>query len=203
MRRVKTLFFTKKKEPEELKTHEQKVYSYILHSMKNGSVSLEMPKRKVSSPEFIDFSLEWKDVVLSDLKMKKYLEKRGLIVFTTASVIYLILCLVLLMMQVPTRLFLYIMLYSAKTMLTPAFIIGFVFSIPGLITANIWRTVLSRWTKEGRILKLKWRNFKKNSSQISLFSKSIPPASIVFWDFTWFMRLLSVLQSIPDVPQNE
>ena len=183
MRRVKTLFFTKKKEPEELKTHEQKVYSYILHSMKNGSVSLEMPKRKVSSPEFIDFSLEWKDVVLSDLKMKKYLEKRGLIVFTTASVIYLILCLVLLMMQVPTRLFLYIMLYSAKTMLTPAFIIGFVFSIPGLITANIWRTVLSRWTKEGRILKVEMEKFQKKFISDFTLLKEHPPCFDCFLGF--------------------
>lgn len=94
-RKVKTLVFTKKKEPKELKPHEQKVYSYILQSMKNGSVSLETLKRKVSLPEFTDFFLEWKDVVLSDLKMKKYLEKKGLTVFTATSIMYSILCLVL------------------------------------------------------------------------------------------------------------
>ncbi|HEC95128.1 MAG TPA: DUF2207 domain-containing protein [Thermoplasmatales archaeon] len=179
---VETLVFTKKREPKELRPHEQKVYNYLLQSMKNGSVSLEELKKRVMLPEFADFFLEWKKVVLSDLKMKNYLEKKGLTVFTATSTVYLILCLMLLIMNVPTKLFLELMLYSAKTMLTPALITGFVFSIAGLIVANTWRTILCRWTKEGRILELKWKNFKKFISDFTLL-KEHPPASITLWDF--------------------
>ena len=150
--------------------------------MENDSVTLETLKRRVMLPEFADFFMKWKKVVLSDLKMDRYLEKNGLTVFTVASVIYSILCLTLLIMQVPTKLFLELMLYSAETLLMPALIIGFILSIAGLIVANTWRTILCRWTREGRILELKWKNFKKFISDFTLL-KEHPPSSITLWDF--------------------
>ena len=180
--KVRTLVFTKKREAKELKPHEQRVYNYIIESMENDSVTLETLKRRVMLPEFADFFMKWKKVVLSDLKMDRYLEKNGLTVFTVASVIYSILCLILLIMQVPTKLFLELMLYSAETLLMPALIIGFILSIAGLIVANTWRTILCRWTREGRILELKWKNFKKFISDFTLL-KEHPPASITLWDF--------------------
>jgi len=180
--KVRTLVFTKKREAKELKPHEQRVYNYIIESMENDSVTLETLKRRVMLPEFADFFMKWKKVVLSDLKMDRYLEKNGLTVFTVASVIYSILCLTLLIMQVPTKLFLELMLYSAETLLMPALIIGFILSIAGLIVANTWRTILCRWTREGRILELKWKNFKKFISDFTLL-KEHPPSSITLWDF--------------------
>jgi len=179
---VKTLLFKKSKEPEKLKPHEQKVYDYICRNMKNGSVDLEMLKKKVSSPEFAELFLTWKEVVLRDLDRKKYLEIKGLIIFTITSIMYSILCLILLAIQVPTNVFQALMIYSAKSLLTLALITGILLSIPCLIIAIKWKTILSRWTEEGRLLELKWKNFKKFISDFTLL-KEHPPASIALWDF--------------------
>jgi len=74
------------------------------------------------------------------------------------------------------------MIYSAKSLLTPALITGILLPIPCLIIAIKWKTILSRWTEEGRILELKWKNFKKYISDFTLL-KEHPPASIALWDF--------------------
>jgi uncharacterized membrane protein len=124
----------------------------------------------------------WKKDVISDLDRKKYLKMKGVAIFSIASTIFLILYLGLFAVQFPKTTFQNLMLISVEPMLTWALIIGIIFSFILLIIANIWKTILSRWTEEGRLLELKWKNFKKFISDFTLL-KEHPPESIAIWDF--------------------
>ena len=179
---VNTLVFTKKKGPEKLKPHEWKVYDYVCKNMTNGSVSLEKLKRKVRSSKFANLFLSWKRKVILDLDRKKYLETRGVIIFSISSAVYLIFCLALFSVQLPKTTFQNLMLISVEPALTQALIVGTIISIVLIIIANVWKTILSRWTEEGRLLELKWKNFKKFISDFTLL-KEHPPESIALWDF--------------------
>ena len=182
MNTVNTLVFTKKKNPEKLKRHEQQVYDYVCQNTTNGSVSLETLKQQVSLPNFAEFFFNWKKVVLSDLDKKKYLKTKGVTIFTLGSAVFLILCLGVLSLQVPKTTFQNLMVYSVEPMLNWTLIIGSILSVICLIIANIWKTILSRWTEEGRLLELKWKNFKKFISDFTIL-KEHPPESITLWDF--------------------
>lgn len=182
MNTVHTLVFTKKKNPEKLKPHEQQVYDYVCQNMTNGSVSLETLKQQVSLPTFAGFFLNWKKAVLLDLDKKKYLKTKGVTIFTIGSAVFFIVCLGLLLMQVPKTTYQNLMVYSVEPMLTWTLILGSILSVIGLIIANIWKTILSRWTEEGRLLELKWKNFKKFISDFTLL-KEHPPDSLILWDF--------------------
>ena len=179
---VKTLIFTKKKDPKKLKPHELRIYDFICQNLTYGSVSLEALKKWVRSSEFSRLFLNWKKDVLSDIDKGKYLKMKGVTIFSIASVAYLILCLALFSVQFPKTMFQNLMLISVEPMLTWALIIGAILSIALIIIANVWKTILSRWTEEGHLLELKWKNFKKFISDFTLL-KEHPPESIALWDF--------------------
>jgi uncharacterized membrane protein len=63
----------------------------------------------------------------------------------------------------------------------PFALFGLIFGISALFIIGYKKIMLAKWTKEGRILNLKWENFRKYITDYSLM-KEHPPESVKLWD---------------------
>lgn len=63
----------------------------------------------------------------------------------------------------------------------PLALFGLLFAIGAVFIIKYKKIMLAKWTEEGRILNLKWENFRKYITDYSLM-KEHPPESVKLWD---------------------
>ncbi len=76
---------------------------------------------------------------------------------------------------------LYFILNFFVMFIEPFAFFGFVFTAIAFFIIKYKKIMLAKWTRDGRILNLKWENFRKYISDYSLM-KEHPPESVKIWD---------------------
>lgn len=76
---------------------------------------------------------------------------------------------------------LYFILNFFVMFIEPFAFFGFVFTAIAFFIIKYKKIMLAKWTRDGRILNLKWENFRKYISDYSLM-KEHPPESVKLWD---------------------
>lgn len=95
-------------------------------------------------------------------KKSKYVENQGNVIGNLSIGIYV--------------LFTFFMMFFQ-----PLALFGLLFAIGAVFIIKYKKIMLAKWTEEGRILNLKWENFRKYITDYSLM-KEHPPESVKLWD---------------------
>lgn len=171
------LKFTEK--GEKLKDFENDVYEKLKSYCKNDKDPLTLNLKKFKNTianrsEFYYWYQSWMNKVENSLKINQYMDDLGFQIFKKFSTIFAVALFLLLIvfLIIPYEIgdiFLVLTLLSLGSCLLSTFI---------LTKKRIW---LGRWNSEGRVLNLKWNNFKKYLSDYSLL-KEHPPQSVVLWE---------------------
>ena len=129
--------------------HEQKLLEYIKGKAGDGKLDMgEFKNNVASTKEFYDFTVGWKSSILSDLKPERHVDRRGhdlAMKYLGGHIVFAMLI---------------IMLSCCSQDIGVLFLLaiaGIVASV-ALLTFISWsgEIFMSRWTREGRVLNLKW-----------------------------------------------
>ncbi|MGB9719479.1 MAG: DUF2207 family protein [Candidatus Anstonellales archaeon] len=166
----------------ELKEHEKKLLHYVLSKMENKKLSMKKFKNTVTpSYEFYNWFHAWKSYVEKDAKVSNFIEYKGYNIIIGALILLSMFDFLVFFFSAA------ILSYNVFSSAASDFIsfgafLGGVASIILIATASIKKIWFGRWTKEGRLLNLKWNNFKKYLNDFTLL-KEHPPSSVKLWDY--------------------
>ena len=157
---------------------EKIVYNILSHFANNGVLNLSKFNDRMESESnaewFLDKYNEWKESVenvyfTEDVK-KRYFDDTGSVIASLVSFIGIILGVI----------FVVIFLFTDFSRGFELFVIGIVVALFSFFILNRRDDIFGRWTNEGRVIYLKWKNFKKFLKDNSLINEH-PPESIVVW----------------------
>ncbi len=173
----------RKKEPTgEIRSYEKNLLDYIRSKMENGKLSMKKFKNSIApSYEFYKWFNVWKESIIDAVDVEKYIEEKGYkILLALFGVLFVIdIAAFFLSLFIGE---LSVFAYDSSTFLLLASIFSsvIIFIIGAVVgSKKVW---LGRWSKEGRLLNLKWSNFKKYLIDFTLL-KEHPPSSVKLWDY--------------------
>ncbi|MCD6549273.1 DUF2207 domain-containing protein [Candidatus Micrarchaeota archaeon] len=155
-----------------IKPVERKVLDFLKKHAEDGRLSLKRFKDKVSGTRsYYEWYHEWLNELKTDLNLEKYVDKTGYERFTKSVGVLVVV---------------YLFLWLSSTFLSSGWLFwnglfGVFSGMGALILFTNKKIWLSRWTKEGRLLSLKWNNFKRFLTDFSAM-KDYPPQSVVLWE---------------------
>ncbi len=170
------LIFTDKKG--KLNSLEKQVYDklkgYVRVLAGKTVLSVNQFKNKHSQErEFYNWHNLWVKNVEKSLNTSQYIDSHGFNLFSTLVGVILILQFIFFIV--------FVLILEYFSVISLAIVLGGASSFVCFILFNKKKIWLSRWTKEGRVLNLKFTNFKKYLSDYSLM-KEHPPESVVLWE---------------------
>jgi len=166
----------------ELKEYEKDLLDYINSKMEKGKLSMKKFKSEVSSSYgFYTWFNDWERKVKKSADVDKYIEYKG---YEVAKWVFgaFILMDVLIFFGSSFLVAISPFAFDASMFLSFGAVFGFVVSSILSGIAKIKKIWFARWTKEGRLLNLKWSNFRKYLSDFTLL-KERPPSSVRLWDY--------------------
>lgn len=176
--RGRDIYITLKKDADsELKEHQKKLLDIIKYKARGKN---ELNFREFSKKEY-DNTLarkyeDWKKSLSKETNINKYLERKGTVFYAIASILTLAAAFIL--TSILGGLFetdlIGVMIFSVFTAFSTTTIL--------IILSTSKPTLLGRWSKEGRILNIRWRNFRRYLSDFS-YLKEHPPESVKIWDY--------------------
>ncbi|MFH1221689.1 MAG: DUF2207 domain-containing protein [Candidatus Micrarchaeota archaeon] len=170
------VIFTFRQPKEQLRDYEQSLYDYMKDKAVNGQLSMNSFKTSVApSKGFYDFTQTWQKLITKNIDEKKYADMTGSNLFIGLVGLHT--------MGIFFGMFAGAALGFFDTYdFLPFCLFCMIFVdmiLIGLFAVK--KTILGRWTKEGRVLNLKWTNFKKYLSDFTALEEH-PPASVKLWD---------------------
>ncbi|MEM0437761.1 MAG: DUF2207 domain-containing protein [Candidatus Micrarchaeia archaeon] len=168
---------------EKLSDDEREMLEYIGGKAAGGRLDLDSFSRDVSpTKEFYEFINKWKGNAKRNLDIGRFIDSRGhnLIVpiLSAYFIISFIMLFVLIYVNEETR----FLPVEIEAMFTGAFCVSNMVAFLCAVAISIaGKMFLARWTREGRILNLKWSNFRKYITDYSALEEH-PPSSIKLWD---------------------
>ncbi len=131
-------------------------------------------KAKTNANWFLQQFEKWKDAVseeyFTDEVKSKYFDDTGSIIASAVSFLGIALGIV----------FVIIFLFTEFSRGFELFVVGIVVAVFSYFILSRRDDIFGRWTNEGRVIYLKWKNFKKFLKDNSLINEH-PPESIVIW----------------------
>jgi uncharacterized membrane protein len=176
--RGKDVFILLKKEADDqLKEHQKKLLEIIKYKAagKQEINFKEFSKTEYNSGLAHKYE-EWKIELVKETNINQYLERKGSAVYAISvfvSFVILVLIGSLLSSFTDSELVGILMFSTFASFFTGIILLIISFAKPAL---------LGRWTKEGRLLNLKQKNFKKYLEDFS-YLKEHPPESVKIWDY--------------------
>ena len=172
------LLMTFDKGADNLDEGEKLVYVILFHFANNGVLNLSKLKDRMSSKSnakwFIDQFEKWKEAVqneyLTEDVKSRYFDDAGSTISAFIGLLGIGLAVV----------FAIIFFFTDFSRGFELFIVGLVVGAMSFGVFHVRDDIFGRWTKEGRVIYLKWKNFKKFLKDNSLINEH-PPESIVIW----------------------
>lgn len=154
------------------------VVNILSHFAKDGVLNLSKLNKRMKSKSnaqwFLNQFDNWKDAVsdeyLPDEVKNTYFDDTGSIIASAISFLGIGLGLV----------FALIFFFTDFSRGWELFIVGIVVGVFSYFILSRRDDIFGRWTKDGRVIYLKWKNFKKFLNDNSLINEH-PPESIVIW----------------------
>lgn len=161
------------KSGEDLKPYEKELLEFLESKAIDGEISLKQFKNKIAPKRsFYLFVKRWIANVKKEIKVKMYVDYTGYNIASKAIYVHLGILFLLIFCVAQTNLF------NQNILLVVA---SFIIDAALLRIMTSRKNILGRWTKEGRVLNLKWKNFKKYLADFSALEEH-PPTSVKLWD---------------------
>jgi len=158
---------------------ETDVYQFLRrYAVNNVIIWKDFQKKLSSNDSFYNFLNDWNANVTFLAKFDHYFDGKGnhLLSMTGISVLVVsILTFFISEIIVPSD------YYPATTMVGSLCILSGLFGIALIAYPRLFKKTMGRWTEEGRVFYLKWKNFEKYLTDYSLIQQ-YPPASVIIWD---------------------
>lgn len=176
--------------PNDLPKEIDLVYKYVVSKMKNNSIKVSYIKSTlILDSGFLELYNNVKNVSNNWFKSNNYLEKKGYNLFGMIIFVQIVSILLFMLLSFVISMFLSTALIYFGTIvynnILIGLIVGFVILIIVIMFIGVfgksYEIVFGRWTKDARILNLKWTNFKHYISDFSLM-KEHPPESVEIWE---------------------
>ncbi len=158
-------------ENKDLAEYETDLLNYLKSKFHDEEISLKRFEKEVAPKrEFYTFTKKWAEKVAKGIGTKKYMDETGYGLASKFMGAHILSIFVL-------------MFCAASAFSFEQFILlmGGLFIDIGIMISLSKKSVYARWTKEGRLLNLKWNNFKKYLADFSALEEH-PPASVKLWD---------------------
>lgn len=131
-------------------------------------------KTKSNAEWFLNQFNKWKEAVgdeyFTDDVKKEYFDDTGTVIAKRIGLLGIVLAVV----------FVLVYLFTEFSRGFELFVIGIVVGLFSLYILSVRDDIFGKWTYEGRVIYLKWKNFKKFLKDNSLINEH-PPQSIVIW----------------------
>ncbi|MEM4367253.1 MAG: DUF2207 domain-containing protein [Candidatus Anstonellales archaeon] len=173
-----------------LKPHEEKAKRIIDEAIQATSGAInEISKALAKKAQELE---EWQRLVKESANVENLIDLKGYNLFKSKYMLLLSLLVIYAFLNMPLLFILQsnfgytsaINLFKAAVpfLIIFSFIYAFVAGVSlSLFAYEKLKMILGRWTKEGRLLNLRWGNFKKYLSEYTHI-KEHPPMSIIIWD---------------------
>jgi len=158
---------------------ESDVYSFLKgYAINNEIVWKDFQKKLGSNDKFYNFLNKWYASVSKASNFSSYFEHKGnsLISGTGIGLIAVSLFMFFFSEIVASS-----DLYPITSVVGGLCFLGGIVGVGLIVYPLIFKKSMGRWTKDGRVFYLKWKNFEKYLTDYSLIEK-YPPASIIIWD---------------------
>ncbi len=158
----------------ELSNSEKIVFDTLHHFSQDNTLNLSQLSGKFSSESqaqsFVDRIGDWEESVKNEINLEEYFDDTGSSFISVISIVGLVFGVIIAALGVMTSL-------NSGIYAVAGGIFLVIFSI---VIMRLEEDRFGRWTENGRVYYLKWRNFKKFLKDNSLMEEH-PPESIVVW----------------------
>lgn len=162
-----------------LEDFEVSVYQFLKrYAVNDFIVWKDFQKKLGSNDSFYNYLNGWNATVTRKAKFDDYFDGKGnhLLSMTGVGILVVSFLVFFIAMAVaPSD------LYPASASVGAFCLLGGILSITLIVYPRLFKKSMGRWTKDGRVFYLKWKNFEKYLTDYSLIKK-YPPSSVIVWD---------------------
>ncbi|WNY26572.1 DUF2207 domain-containing protein [Methanolapillus ohkumae] len=162
-----------------LESYERDVYNFLYDRADGGQIEWTKFQKKLGENDaFYNFLNRWNTKIEKLADFSAYFDTSGNNKISSGGVI-LFICSVVMFFgsEILAPSFYHPATYFTKFL---CFVSGML-AIVLLIYPRIFKKSMGRWTKDGRVFYLKWKNFEKYLTDYSMIEK-YPPSSVIIWD---------------------
>ena len=160
-----------------------KIESDVYHFLKRYAANDEIiwrdfQKKLGSNTNFYNFLNSWYSSVSTASDFTSYFEHKGNSRIAGAGIGLIVVSVLMFFLSeilAPSD------LYPATAAVGMVCLLGVILGITFIIYPIVFKKSMGRWTKDGRVFYLKWKNFEKYLTDYSLIEK-YPPSSVIIWD---------------------
>ncbi|MCL2550172.1 MAG: DUF2207 domain-containing protein [Methanimicrococcus sp.] len=162
-----------------LESFETSVYQFLRRYAVNDEIVWKDFQKKLSSNDsFYKYLNGWNASVTEMAKFHNYFDGKGNHLLSTTGIgVLAVSFLVFFLSEIvaPSEYF------PATTTVSGYCLLGGLLGIALVAYPRVFKKTMGRWTEDGRVFYLKWKNFEKYLTDYSLIAK-YPPASVIIWD---------------------
>ncbi|MCX8199978.1 MAG: DUF2207 domain-containing protein [Candidatus Micrarchaeota archaeon] len=155
-----------------LRDYELALFDYLKRKAINGEVSMRsFASSTGATREFYNFTRKWLKTVGEHIEEKKYADMRGFKLAEGFLILHML-----------VSFFIAFLSSCMPGLVTWAGFGGVIVDVLLITVVSSRKNFWGRWTREGRVLNLKWENFKKYLSDFSALEEH-PIESVKLWDY--------------------
>ncbi|WNY25194.1 DUF2207 domain-containing protein [Methanolapillus millepedarum] len=158
---------------------ERDVYLFLRDRMDGDEVEwTKLQKKLGSNDSFYNFLNRWNSKITQKADFSSLFDSTGNKIIGSAGVALLVCSIAMFFISqiiAPAN------LYPQTAETTSLCFVSGIIAVILLIYPHIWKQSMGRWTKDGRMFYLKWKNFEKYLTDYSLIQE-YPPSSVIIWD---------------------
>ncbi|MDV0446670.1 hypothetical protein MsAg5_05200 [Methanosarcinaceae archaeon Ag5] len=162
-----------------LNDFERDVYTFLSDRMEGGEIEwTKLQKKLGANDSFYNFLNRWNAKITKMAQFDSYFDATGNKMIGMAGVALLFCSIAMYFISqiiAPSN------LYPQTGITTTLCFVSGLIGLFLIIYPAIWKRSMGRWTKDGRVFYLKWKNFEKYLTDYSLIQQ-YPPASVIIWD---------------------
>jgi len=159
-----------------------KTYEFIIKKMKNNEIDVEQLKEEIKfSKEFFEIQLNLKKDYDKWFKDQKLINKTGFYLFLASIFLIIFQIFITPIFFIFSAKLAFLYLKNYKILIGLYVLVLLIIYLRTKTKYSSLVVIFSKWTKEGRLLNLKWSNFNKYITDFSEI-KSHPPRAVILWD---------------------
>lgn len=163
----------------ELETFESDVYNFLRKYAVNDEIDWKaFQKRLGSNDSFYNFLNSWNAKIERQAKFDDYFDSKGNRLVGSLGIVLLIESI---LMYFLSEIVAPSVLYPLTSAVAGVCILSGILGVILIAYPIVFKKHMGRWTEDGRVFYLKWKNFEKYLTDYSLIEK-YPPASVIIWD---------------------
>ncbi|MDR0767705.1 MAG: DUF2207 domain-containing protein, partial [Methanosarcinales archaeon] len=163
----------------QLEKFESDVYHFLRKYAVNDEIDWKDFQKKLGANDsFYNFLNKWNAAIVKQARFDDYFDSKGNRQIGSLGIVLIIEAILMYFiaeMIVPVALYPLTAVVSALCFAVGILGVGFI------VYPFVFKKHMGRWTDDGRVFYLKWKNFEKYLTDYSLIEKH-PPVSIIIWD---------------------